>query len=228
MTYQELVNELNASSNQDYKEFSEKIGKNSLRRMGVTFPKMQDLVKKHYLDEDLDLSEFELNKYLELNYIYIAINLKRLKDFDKMFDFIKNNLEIFNSWELTDSLPRVFKKLKYQDFLKEYVYFTHTSGEFSQRIGYVIGLNYYKEPDISLLIKEMKQTDYYYTNMGMAWLLATLAIKHFDIVYDVLKSDRISLDTKKKAASKMIESFRITEENKNRIKILRTNNYVEE
>lgn len=228
MTYQELVSELINNSNQKYKEFSEKIGKNSLRRLGVTFPVMQDLIKKHYLDEELDLNDFELNKYLELNYIYIAINLKRLKDFNKMFDFIKSNLDIFNSWELTDSLPRFFKKLKYQDFLKEYLYFTHTRGEYSQRIGYVIGLNYYKEPDVSLLIKEMKPTEYYYTNMGMAWLLATLAINHFDKVYDVLKSDMINMDTKKMTASKIIESFRINEENKNRIKILRTNNYVEE
>ena len=56
--------------------------------------------------------------------------------------------------------------------------------------------------------------------MAEAWLLATVAIKHSDFVYDLLKNMN-DVALKKKTISKMNESFRISKEDKERFKALR-------
>ena len=56
--------------------------------------------------------------------------------------------------------------------------------------------------------------------MAEAWLLATVAIKHSDFVYGLLK-DMDDETLKKKTISKINESFRISKEDKKRFKLLR-------
>ena len=66
----------------------------------------------------------------------------------------------------------------------------------------------------------------YYVAMAQAWLLATLAIKHFSKVYQFLLTGSISKDLLSKTKGKIRDSFRITEENKLLIKNLKRNDII--
>ena len=57
--------------------------------------------------------------------------------------------------------------------------------------------------------------------MAIAWNIAEYGISCFDDVIEVLKSNLITYNTKLKAISKMIDSFRISDDKKIILKILR-------
>ena len=63
------------------------------------------------------------------------------------------------------------------------------------------------------------KSDEYYINMMRAWYFATAAINHFDYVLSYL--DKLDDWTRRRTIQKAIESYRITPENKVKLKALR-------
>ena len=65
-------------------------------------------------------------------------------------------------------------------------------------------------------------TNEYYVEMAMAWLLATAYINYQDKVLSLLKSSKISKNVTNLTIKKANESYRITKEKKKLIKNLKT------
>ena len=68
---------------------------------------------------------------------------------------------------------------------------------------------------------KIKQGDYY-VDMAIAWGLSVMMVKNFNAVITSLKAGDFSLFVTKKAIQKGIESRRISDENKARLKELRS------
>ena len=81
-------------------------------------------------------------------------------------------------------------------------------------------MKHYESPDIKKIAPLLRYNEEYMIMMAEAWLLATVAIKHSDFVYGLLKNMNDEA-LKKKTISKMNESFRISKEDKERFKALR-------
>ena len=81
-------------------------------------------------------------------------------------------------------------------------------------------LRHYESPEIERIVPYIRYNEEYMIMMAEAWLLATIAIKHSDFVYGLLK-DMDDEVLKKKTISKMVESYRISKEDKERFKALR-------
>ena len=61
----------------------------------------------------------------------------------------------------------------------------------------------------------------YYVNMMIAWYFATALAKQWDSVISYLEERRLSPWVHKKTIQKAIESYRITQEQKNYLRTLR-------
>lgn len=58
--------------------------------------------------------------------------------------------------------------------------------------------------------------------MGMAWLYASAAINFYDLTLGEIKNVNLNPWTKKKALTKMLESYQFTSEQKEQIRSLRS------
>ena len=82
MNYIELEKYLFEISDQKFANFSKSLSNSDYISIGVKNPQLKQIVKDHEKDLDLDTNDFVLGKYLEVDYLYFALNLKRRKDVD--------------------------------------------------------------------------------------------------------------------------------------------------
>ena len=64
-------------------------------------------------------------------------------------------------------------------------------------------------------------TQYYYSHMGAAWLLAEVLVRFYDAGVRYLKEGMLDSKTKNKAIQKARESYRLTVDQKNSLKSLK-------
>ena len=63
--------------------------------------------------------------------------------------------------------------------------------------------------------------DYYYTNMAIAWLISVVFVKKRDITFEYLKNNNLSKFTYNKSLQKIIESNRVSKQDKEIIREMR-------
>ena len=144
---------------------------------------------------------------------------------------LKNYLEYFfendvDNWAICDGFITNFKiikkeKIKYLKLIRKY---SKDKNPWKIRILLVSLLSYYMEnEDMEEVIKICKEVknDEYYVKMGLAWLISVMFVKERDITLKFMEEDRKKLDvwTYNKSIQKIIESFRVSEEDK---KLVRT------
>lgn len=201
-------------------EFAKKVFNTSYMIVGLMTPTLKRIIQEHYKDEDLNLSDFELGEYQEIDIAYLVIALKRAKTYKEQMEFLKNNLYFVKGWAVTDVLNQYLKKATFAEYFPFFEHFAKCKNTYEARFAYVGMLKHYGSPDIEKIVPLLRYNEEYMIMMAEAWLLATVAIKHSDLVYGLLKNmdDEV---LKKKTISKMNESFRISKEDKERFKELR-------
>lgn len=201
-------------------EFAKKVFNTSYKIVGLMTPTLKRIIQEHYKDEDLNLSDFELGEYQEIDIAYLAIALKRAKTYKEQMEFLKNNLYFVKGWAVTDVLNQYLKKATFAEYFPFFEHFAKCKNTYEVRFAYIGMLKHYDSQDIEKIVPFLRYNEEYMVMMAEAWLLATIAIKNSDFVYDLLKNmDDVVL--KKKTISKMNDSFRISKEDKARFKTLR-------
>jgi 3-methyladenine DNA glycosylase AlkD len=188
---------------------------------GLTIPCLKAIASKHFSDGELDPEEFSLTESLELTMCYFWLSLKRIKTFRDQMDFLAKKLRYAKSWIITDSLAQFMRKGEEVEFLPYFGLFVKSKYLYKKRFAYVYAIKYYREGDISLFLSGMIPDEEYYVYMGQAWLLATLAIRHFEEVKDFLSCSPMPEALKRKAISKIVDSFQITDSQKQIVKEIR-------
>ena len=220
MNYKSLVDELFKIKDEKYAIFSKSLSNSDYISIGVKTPFLKDIIKKYKNDTDLKLEDFVLGEYLEVDYLYFCLSLSRLKTVDDQFDFITNNIKKAKSWCITDSLSCFLKKHDYDKYHSFFLKLQGSNYTYDRRIAYVVGLKHYRNKDILEVLDYIKPNEEYMVMMSEAWLLATIAIAYPQEVYDYLKNNA-DTTLKRKTISKIVESYRIDDLNKNKFKSLR-------
>ena len=70
-------------------------------------------------------------------------------------------------------------------------------------------------------------SNYYYTNMALAWLIAEILGKYFNKGVELLMSNNLSQFVVNRAIQKAMESLNITAEQKEYLKTIKTRLYIE-
>jgi 3-methyladenine DNA glycosylase AlkD len=189
---------------------------------GLTIPQVKAVAAKHFSDRELVLEEFSLAESLELTTCFFWLSLKRLETFKAQMDFLAKKVRYAQSWAITDSLSQFMRKGEETEFISYFKRFVRSKYLYEKRFAYVYAMQYYRESDVSFFIRGMIPDDEYYVYMGQAWLLATLAIRHFEEVKDFLSSAPMPEVLKRKTISKMVDSFRISDSQKRIVKEIRS------
>lgn len=220
MTYQEIVDYLFSNRDEKHAKFSGTLSNSEYITIGVKNPVLRQLAKDHYKDKDLLFEDFELSKYLEVDFVYFAVGLKRCKNIQEQLEFLDKNLKYAKSWAITDTINNSLKKCDFDLFWEFFLNHYNSEHLYTRRFAYIFGLTQYKNERIVYVFDHLREFDEYMVMMSEAWLLQTIAICYPNSVYETLsklKDQKLKLKT----ISKICDSFRFSEAQKERFKSLR-------
>lgn len=152
--------------------------------------------------------------------IYYYVNLNRMKDVNERMAFIHENL-LFSDWWHTDQIISYVADLDFGiavEYAKNYI---HAEDPFVRRWGYVLFISKLCKGHADRLLPLMHDDEEYYVQMAQAWLIAELAVHEPEGVHNWLGKNDLKYSINGKAIQKICDSFRISDEWKERFKKLR-------
>lgn len=191
--------------------------------MGVRIPELRKLAKEIAKDDYryfLDNNTFETFEAETLQAFVIGY---AKDDINVLLGYVKKFIPMIHDWSVNDSLCQNFKiARKHQkevfDFLMEYV---DSEEEYEVRVVAVMLMSHFLNDEyIDRVIKVLdglKCRDYY-SRMGVAWAVATIMAKYRDKCFEYMDNSSLDDWTYNKSIQKMLESYRVNDEDK---KILR-------
>lgn len=226
--YQKFLDYLDKNKDLKYREFHYRLLKdNSIEFIGVRTPILKNIAKQISKTKYIEFIKLNTLKTYEEKTIY-GLLLGYLKiDFNDLLNLIDNYLMNIDNWatcDLTCANLKIFKKNKDLGFnyLKNKI---NSNNIWIQRFVIVMFLDYFLcDEYIDDVLKTISNidTNEYYVEMAIAWLLATAYINYQDKVLSLLKSSKISKNVINLTIKKANESYRITKEKKKLIKNLKT------
>ena len=221
MNENEYQKELISLSDKKYQAFSQKLAGSDLRLLGIRIPLLVSLIKKESKDEELLTSKLDPSLSLEMTLSYLGISLLRMDSFQEQMKFLTDNLYLAKSWICTDCLGKFFKKSTLKDYQPFFNLLLRKKGTWSKRFAFVYASTYLKDRRVLSLLKKIKPTTDYYVLMSQAWFIANLGVYYPSNIYEFLSQSSISSYLKKKAIQKLLESYRISQGDKDRYRLLR-------
>ena len=219
-TYSELLNDIEKLKNPKLSEFSKNILNTPIEVKGIYSKDVKTLIKKY---KDININDFELDKFYELNFLYFAIGLQQKKTLKEQVDFVFKNRTHLLSWGITDSTYQYFKVKDFNSTLPIIKLFISQKEEFLIRYGYLFLFNYIKDITIYKSVFNLfKNSDLFYVKMVEAWVLSYLYIYDSKETYQYLLSSNLDLDIKNMAIRKILDSYRVNKDEKEKVKALRT------
>lgn len=224
--YNEFINYLHSLQDLKYKEFHSKLLNNQINLIGIKTPILRNIAKDISKGNYIEFLNLNQHKYYEENIIhgFIISNLKL--PIDEIINHINNYLQFIDNWATCDlfcSSLKIISKNK-DVFLKYINKLIIKDNEWTRRFCFVILLDYYIEsPYLEKIfyLCDNYNNDKYYVNMAIAWLISICYIKHKEQTIIYLKNNKLDKFTHNKAIQKIIESNRISKEEKNKIKLLK-------
>lgn len=223
MNYTEFLNELYSLQDLKYKSFHSKIIINN-NLIGVRTPELKRIAKRIARSNYEEFFRYNKHELYEENLVHGLI-LGYLKlDYEALKPLVEEFMNYIDNWcvcDLTVANLKVYKKNKTKNIIfndiKKYI---DDESIWTNRFGYVLLLNYFvEEKYISEIFKLCeKYKDEYYVKMAIAWLISTCYIKFKGRTLTFLKMNKLDTWTHNKAIQKIIESTRVSLEDK---KILR-------
>ena len=163
------------------------------------------------------------HRYFDENQLHAFI-LSEGKDFDKCIGELEQFLPYVDNWATCDQLsPCCFKKhtTDLLPLIRKWMKTTHT---YTKRFGIGMLMRYYLDeefkPEYLEWVASVK-SDEYYIRMMQAWFFATALAKQWDATLSYIEQHRLEKDTHNKTIQKAIESYRITNEQKEILRVLR-------
>lgn len=219
-TYSELLNDIEKLKNPKLSEFSKNILNTPIEVKGIYSKDVKILIKKY---KDININDFELDKFYELNFLYFAIGLQQKKTLKEQVDFVFKNRTHLLSWGITDSTYQYFKVKDFNGTLPIIKLFISQKEEFLIRYGYLFLFNYIKDITIYKSVFSLfKNSDLFYVKMVEAWVLSYLYIYDSKETHQYLLSSNLDLDIKNMAIRKILDSYRVNKDEKEKVKALRT------
>ena len=192
--------------------------------IGVRTPDLRNLAKEVFKDNNYKSFLNELpHKYYEENLIHFFI-ISMIKDFDKCIEKVERFLPYVDCWSVCDqSSPKVFKK-NHQELLIHIKKWISSKHVYTARFGIRMLMNEYLgddfKPEYLELVSNVKGDDYY-LKMMVAWYFATALSKQYEATLPIIKNRKLDKWTHNKTIQKAIESYRITEEQKDYLRLLK-------
>ncbi len=214
-----------AIGNEEYAKFNKKIVNTKKTVLGVRVPDLRKLAKK--LARNIDHNEIEnlllqidKNIYEQVLLCGLVISQAKLTDAQRI-NLTKKYLQLVDSWAEIDTFApkRTLQNRQiWWDFITNCL---KSDQEFVVRYGVIeLMQNFLDQSSIKQVLAKIRTVKHrgYYVKMAIAWLYATAAVDFFDLVMNEIKTNQIDNWTKQKALQKMLESYRISDQQKELIR----------
>lgn len=176
--------------------------------------KAREMAKRNISVQDLSFDSYE-----EIMIAGMMIGHKKISSREKIEE-LKTILPYIDCWGLCDSIVPRLKKM--EDQKEFFVSLLDSKKVFYIRVGIVWLMRYFLKNDLKntiFLIKNVKNDDYY-VKMAQSWTYAEAFIYDFNFMLDLVKKEKDKF-IQKKTISKAIESYRISETQKQTLRDLR-------
>lgn len=215
-------------ADEKYRNFHSNLCPGTENIVGVKIPILRDYAKKLNKEYTLEqiLSEVEDEYYEETMLKGILIGLNKNEDIEKILKYVQEFIPKINNWAVCDVFCGGLKitnknKERVWNFLQKYL---QSDKEFEIRFGLVMILGYYiDEEHLSrdFEIFDSITNEEYYVKMAKAWAISIALVKYYDQTLEYLKNTNMDKWTYNKAIQKAIESYRITDSQKQYLRELK-------
>ena len=208
-----------------YQEFQSKLLPtiDSKKMIGVRTKELRKYAKS-LIKEDYKSFLDELpHNYFDENQLHAFI-ISEIKDYNECINYIDKFLPYVDNWATCDQLsPKIFKKNKdlLLDKIKEWI---KSKDTYTIRFGIRMLMQYYLDDNFKDKYLEWIisiKSNEYYVNMMIAWFFATALAKQYDSVIRVIEEKKLDVWIHNKTIQKAVESYRITNEQKEYLKKLK-------
>ena len=221
-----ILQRLFALQDLTYKDFQAKlmptVDKETI--IGVRTPLLRKLAKELAKREDIGAYLDDLpHLYYDENNLHGFI-LCEDKDFARTVERVDAFLPCVDNWATCDLLsPKVFAKHK-AELTAHIQRWLASDRTYTLRFGIEMLMSHYLDadfaPEYPAWVAAVESGEYY-VNMMIAWYFATALAKQYDAVLPYLTERRLSTWTHNKTIQKAVESYRITDEQKAALKLLK-------
>ena len=212
-----------------YREFHSNLCPGINNILGVRVPVLRKYAKE--LNKQYSIKELFYNisddYYEETMLKGMIIGLNKQLNLEEIEKYIKEFVPKINNWAICDTFCAGLKITnKYKEeiwsLINEYI---NSNSEFEVRFAIVMILDYYIDKEYmqkDFQIFNNIKLDKYYVKMAIAWAISICLIKFYEETINYLKND-CKLDdwTYNKVIQKAIESYRITEKQKEELRTIK-------
>ena len=221
-----ILDDLFKMQDKEYRNFQVKLipSYNINSIIGVRTPKLKSYAKELIKNDNyLDFLDDLPHKYFDENQLHAFI-ISELKSYDECILYINKFLPYIDNWATCDQLsPKIFKK--HTDKLLEQIKIWIKSNDtYTIRFGIGMLMKYYLDdnfkPEYLKWVSSIESNEYY-VNMMIAWYFATALAKQYDEAIPYIKDNKLSIWVHNRTIQKAIESYRITDIQKEYLRSLK-------
>ena len=206
-----------------YKEFNTDLCPNVDNIIGVRIPILREYAKEIYKNNKLNEIKIGNKYYEELMIQGMIIGFQTKENIENVIKQIKQFVPKINSWAVCDTFSaglKITKKHQKEMFelIKTYL---KSKKEYELRFAIVMLLDCYINDqyiDSVLQILDSIKSDKYYVQMANAWAISECLVKYYEKTIIFLENCSLDKFTYNKAIQKAIESYRITDEQKEELR----------
>ena len=163
------------------------------------------------------------HQYYEENNLH-GLLIEQIRDYDKCLGELERFLPYIDNWATCDLLALHMMKKHRDIFIREVYRWMESDKPYIIRFGISMLMRHYLDegfkPEYPEKVASIRSEEYY-VNMMRAWYFATALAKQYEKILPFLEEQRMDIWTHNKTIQKSIESYRITQEQKDHLRTLR-------
>ena len=209
-----------------YRDFQAKLipGKDTETMIGVRTPELRKLAKQMLKREEIGEFLRDLpHRYFDEDQLHAFI-VSGIKEYGKCMEELMRFLPFVDNWATCDQMsPGVFKKHR-PELLAEIREWLGSEHTYTVRFGIGMLMQHFLDEDFDPAYPELVagvHSEEYYVNMMIAWYFATALAKQYDAVLPFIEGRRLDPWTHNKTIRKAVESYRISDEQKEYLRSLK-------
>ncbi len=192
--------------------------------IGVRTPDLRkiarEISKTAYMTEFIKILP---HKYYEENNLH-AFLIESIKDYDECIAQLNRFLPYVDNWATCDMMrPKIFKK-HLPELLSQIRIWIKSDDIYTVRFAVNMLMCHFLDENFNEEYLEMAskiRSDEYYIKMVIAWYFATALAKQWNAAIPYLEKQRLDKDSHNKTIRKAIESYRLTDEQKEYLRKLK-------
>lgn len=227
ITNNDILDFLIQNKDEKYKTFSSSLIPSCHELIGVRLPILRKLAKRISKESNVEkyLENANSNYFEEIMLQGLVIGYYN-SDIQNIINLCCNFIPKIDNWSICDSFCNSLKISKKHpsemlNYISRYIYSDKT---YEIRFLLVMLLNYYIDEQylnmIFEILEKVKKDDYY-VKMAAAWLISICYIKFPDETLNYLKNCKLDKFTYNKSLQKILESYRVSEQDKKIIKTMK-------